>query len=164
MLRGPWRWGHLLTWIIANQLHSDTSASWIAYPSHDGQSPKKKIVGVCHTPLLKLYNVLISVLLICDRLSAYRVHIKTGSVCLWALCGAAVKVPIHVRVWLVSPPRGAWLGSQARIYFTTHTWVDSQTLLVHFSIQNDFIEASCSGSDNTRWMWYVWEKKEGNVG
>jgi len=25
--RGPWRWGHLLSRIIANQLHSDTSAS-----------------------------------------------------------------------------------------------------------------------------------------
>jgi hypothetical protein len=30
-----------------------------------------------------------------------------------------LKVPIHVRVWLASPPRGAWLGSQARIYSVT---------------------------------------------
>jgi hypothetical protein len=30
-----------------------------------------------------------------------------------------LKVSIHVRVWFASPPRGTWLGSQARIYFTT---------------------------------------------
>jgi hypothetical protein len=30
-----------------------------------------------------------------------------------------LKVQIHVRVWLANQPRGAWLGSQARIYFTT---------------------------------------------
>jgi hypothetical protein len=36
-----------------------------------------------------------------------------------------LKVLIHVRVWLVSLPRGAWLGSQAWIYFTTHAWMDS---------------------------------------
>ena len=41
------------------------------------------------------------------------------------LC-AALKMPIHVRVRLASPPRGAWLGSQARINFTTHAWVDSR--------------------------------------
>jgi hypothetical protein len=28
----------------------------------------------------------------------------------------SLKVPIHVRVWLASPHRGAWLGSQARRY------------------------------------------------
>jgi hypothetical protein len=37
----------------------------------------------------------------------------------------SLKVPINARVWLASPPRGVWLGSQDRIYFTTHAWVDS---------------------------------------
>jgi hypothetical protein len=32
-------------------------------------------------------------------------------------------VPIHVRVWLTSPPRGAWLGSQARIYIYRYIYI-----------------------------------------
>jgi hypothetical protein len=49
--------------------------------------------------------------------------------CMHTLCGEskcpalAPKVPIHVRVWLASPPRGAWLGSQARIYI--YNWPKS---------------------------------------
>jgi hypothetical protein len=49
-------------------------------------------------------------------------HDMTWSQCsLFAILGTRLKVPIHVRVWLASPPRGAWLESQARIYICTHT-------------------------------------------
>jgi hypothetical protein len=36
---------------------------------------------------------------------------------------SAVKVLIHLQVWLASPPRGAWLRSQARRYIHTHTHI-----------------------------------------
>jgi hypothetical protein len=35
---------------------------------------------------------------------------------------SSLKWPIHVRVWLASPARRAWLGSRARVNFTTHAW------------------------------------------
>jgi hypothetical protein len=39
-----------------------------------------------------------------------------AEVCTFTLFpSSSLKFPIHVRVWLASPPRGAWLGSQARI-------------------------------------------------
>ena len=41
----------------------------------------------------------------------------------------------------------------------THEWIP-QTSLVHFIIQNEFIEANCSSSDNTRRMRCVREKKK----
>ena len=86
--------------------------------------------------------------------------LKVGFTYIYSFMNAAHCSPLRFRKYTSKGAHTRTSLSQAQIYFTTHAWVDTQTLLVHFSIQNEFIEASCSSSDNTRWMRCVREKNK----